>query len=172
MLYRLAEQAPIVDERCYVAPSAQVIGNVRLEAEASVWFNAVIRGDNDVIHVGPETNVQDGAVLHTDPGLALQLGRGITIGHKAMLHGCQVGDHSLIGINAVVLNRAIIGRYCLIAAGALVTEGKHIPDGSVVMGSPGKVIREVSEEERAVLEGTAAVYVQNARRYRGELAPL
>jgi carbonic anhydrase/acetyltransferase-like protein (isoleucine patch superfamily) len=149
----------------FVAPSAQLIGTVVVEANASVWFQVVARGDNDVITIGPETNVQDGAVLHTDAGIKLTLGRGCTVGHKVMLHGCEVGDYCLLGMNAVLLNRARIGNYCLVGANALVTEGKQIPDGSVLMGSPAKIVRQISDNERAVLEGSAAHYVQNARRY-------
>jgi carbonic anhydrase/acetyltransferase-like protein (isoleucine patch superfamily) len=134
-----------------------------------VWFQVVIRGDNDLITIGRESNVQDASVLHTDTGIRLTLGRGVTVGHKVMLHGCQVGDFSLIGMNAVILNRASIGKHCLIGANALITEGKQIPDGSVVMGSPGKVIRSVTDSERAILEGSAAHYVQNAQHYRTRL---
>lgn len=140
-----------------------------LEEDASVWFNVVIRGDNDPIVIGPETNIQDGAVLHTDEGVPMRLGRGITVGHKAMLHGCTVGDYSLIGINAVVLNRAKIGSHCIIGANCLVPEGREIPDGSLVMGIPGKVVRTLTAEERAGLERSARHYVDNARRYRAEL---
>lgn len=172
MLYELDGLKPQVDASCFVAPSAQLIGKVHLLKDASAWFNVVIRGDNDLIEVGSETNIQDGSILHTDAGIELKLGRGVTVGHKVMLHGCQVGDFSLIGMNAVVLNRAFVGRYCLIGAGALVTEGRRIPDGSVVMGAPGKVVREVTEAERLVLEGSAAHYVQNARRYRQQLTLL
>jgi carbonic anhydrase/acetyltransferase-like protein (isoleucine patch superfamily) len=132
----------------------------------------VVRGDNDLLTIGRDSNVQDGSVLHTDTGLALTLGRGVTVGHKVMLHGCTVGDYSLIGMNAVVLNRASIGSYCMIGANALVTEGKVIPDGSVVMGSPGKIVRQVTEQERKVLEGSAAHYVDNAKRYREQLKVL
>jgi carbonic anhydrase/acetyltransferase-like protein (isoleucine patch superfamily) len=140
-----------------------------LEENASVWFQVVARGDNDVLTIGRDSNVQDGSVLHTDAGIPLSIGRGVTVGHKVMLHGCEVGDYSLIGMNAVLLNRARIGKYCLIGANALVTEGKQIPDGSVLMGSPAKVVRTISDNERAVLEGSAAHYVQNARRYREQL---
>ena len=172
MLYRLGDRIPSVHETAFVAPTAQLIGSVLLEENASVWFGAILRGDNELLRIGRDTNVQDATVLHTDAGILLTLGRGITVGHKAMLHGCDVGDYSLIGINAVVLNRARIGRYCMIGANALITEGKVIPDGSVVMGSPGKVVRQVTDTERKVLEGSAAHYVENARRYKRELAPL
>jgi carbonic anhydrase/acetyltransferase-like protein (isoleucine patch superfamily) len=169
MLYSLAELHVTLHESAFVAPSAQLVGSVVLEENASVWFQVVVRGDNDVITIGRDSNVQDGSVLHTDAGIKLTLGRGVTVGHKVMLHGCEVGDYTLIGMNAVVLNRARIGEYCLVGANALVTEGKQIPDGSVLMGSPAKVVRETSAAERAVLEGSAAHYVQNALRYRQHL---
>jgi carbonic anhydrase/acetyltransferase-like protein (isoleucine patch superfamily) len=141
-----------------------------LEENASVWFKVLVRADNDVIRIGPDTNVQDGSVLHTDTGIRLDLGRGVTVGHLAMLHGCEVGDYSLIGMKATVLNRARIGRYCMIGANALITEGKQIPDGTVWMGSPAKLVREVTEAERKVLEASSAHYVQNAQRYRTQLS--
>ena len=169
MIYRLADRQPRIDVSAFVAPSADIIGSVVLEENASVWFHVVVRGDNDLITIGPDSNVQDGSVLHTDAGIRLTLGRGVTVGHKVTLHGCEVGDYSLIGMNAVILNRAKIGKHCLIGANALITEGKVIPDGSVVMGSPGKIIRTVSDTERLILEGSAAHYVQNAQRYRAEL---
>ena len=154
----------------FIAPNATVIGSVLLDDQSSVWFNAVLRGDNDLITVGPESNIQDGAVLHTDPGIRLTLGRGVTVGHKAMLHGCEVGDYSLIGINAVVLNGARIGKHCLIGANALIPEGMEVPDGSLVVGSPGSIKRELSDEHRKHLELSARHYVENAARYREHLA--
>jgi carbonic anhydrase/acetyltransferase-like protein (isoleucine patch superfamily) len=169
MIYQLGERRVTLHPSAFVAPSADLIGSIVLEEKASVWFQVVARGDNDVITIGPESNVQDGSVLHTDGGIRLTLGRGVTVGHQVMLHGCEVGDYSLIGMSAVVLNRARIGRYCLVGANALVTEGKQIPDGSVLMGSPAKIVRQISDNERAVLEGSAAVYVQNAQRYRTQL---
>jgi carbonic anhydrase/acetyltransferase-like protein (isoleucine patch superfamily) len=169
MIYSLADRSVTLHESAFVAPSADLIGSIVLEERSSVWFQVVVRGDNDVITIGPESNVQDGSVLHTDGGIRLTLGRGVTVGHQVMLHGCDVGDYSLIGMSAVVLNRARIGRYCLVGANALVTEGKQIPDGSVLMGSPAKIVRQISDNERAVLEGSAAVYVQNAQRYRDQL---
>jgi carbonic anhydrase/acetyltransferase-like protein (isoleucine patch superfamily) len=169
MIYQLGERRVTLHPSAFVAPSADLIGSIVLEENASVWFRVVARGDNDVITIGPESNVQDGSVLHTDGGIRLTLGRGVTVGHQVMLHGCEVGDYSLIGMSAVVLNRARIGRYCLVGANALVTEGKQIPDGSVLMGSPAKIVRQISDNERAVLEGSAAVYVQNAQRYRAQL---
>jgi carbonic anhydrase/acetyltransferase-like protein (isoleucine patch superfamily) len=169
MLYQIEERIPTVHATAFVAPTAHLIGSVVLEENASVWFQVVIRGDNDLLTIGRDSNVQDGSVLHTDTGIALTLGRGVTVGHKVMLHGCTVGDYSLIGMNAVVLNRASIGSYCMIGANALITEGKVIPDGSVVMGSPGKIVRQVTPQERQVLEGSAAHYVENAKRYREKL---
>jgi carbonic anhydrase/acetyltransferase-like protein (isoleucine patch superfamily) len=172
MLYRLGDRVPKVHETAFVAPSAQLIGSVLLEENSSVWFGAVLRGDNELLTVGRDTNVQDGSVLHTDAGILLTLGRGITVGHKVMLHGCEVGDFSLVGINSVVLNRAKIGSYCLIGANALITEGKVIPDGSVLMGSPGKIVRQLTDIERKVLEASSAHYVKNALQYRNQLVPL
>jgi len=169
MRYDLGDRRASIDPSCFVAASAQVIGSVVLEADASVWFNTVLRGDNDLITIGRESNVQDASVIHTDAGLQVRVGRGVTIGHRVMLHGCEVGDFSLIGIGAIVLNRAKIGSYCLIGAGALITEGKQIPDRSLVIGAPGRVVRELSEPELRMLEGSAAHYVDNARRYRASL---
>ncbi|WP_455232011.1 gamma carbonic anhydrase family protein [Geopseudomonas aromaticivorans] len=170
MKYHLGDARVEAHPDSWIAPTASVIGKVRLEAGASVWFGAVLRGDNELIHVGENSNVQDGSVLHTDMGWPLTIGKGVTIGHKVNLHGCSIGDHSLIGINAVVLNGAKIGRHCLIGAGALIPEGKEIPDGSLVMGVPGKVVRSLSEEQMRSLESNAAHYVDNARRYARELA--
>jgi len=170
MLYQLAGRKVVRHESAWVAPSAELIGSVVLEQDASVWFKVVVRADNDVITIGEGSNVQDGSVLHTDYGIPMRLGRGVTVGHLAMLHGCEVGDYSLIGMKATVLNRARIGRYCMIGANALITEGKQIPDGTVWMGAPAKLVREVTEDERKVLEASAHHYVQNAQRYRAELA--
>lgn len=169
MKYRLAESRVEAHPESWIAPSADVIGKVRLEAGASVWFGAVLRGDNELIHIGEHSNVQDGAVMHTDMGFPLTLGRGVTVGHNVMMHGCSVDDYSLIGINAVILNGAKIGKYCIIGAGSLIPEGKVIPDGSLVMGSPGKVVREVSDQQRKMLEASAAHYVHNAQRYARDL---
>ncbi len=149
----------------WIAGNATVLGRVVLEHEASVWFNAVLRGDNEPIVIGERSNVQDGSVLHTDPGAPLTLGPDVTVGHMAMLHGCTVGANSLIGIGAVVLNHVKIGRNCLIGAKALITEGKEIPDNSMVLGSPGKVVRTLSDEEAAGLTLSAAHYVENWKRY-------
>lgn len=172
MLYELGERKPEYQgDGQFVAHNATVIGSVRLMEKSSIWFNVVIRGDNELITIGAESNVQDGSVLHTDPGIPLTLGRGVTIGHKAMLHGCNIGDYSLIGINAVVLNGAKIGKHCLIGANTLIPEGMEVPDGSMVVGSPGKIKRELTDNQKKMLELSAAHYVQNASRYLGQLKP-
>ncbi len=155
----------------WVAENATVLGRVILEHEASVWFNAVLRGDTEPITIGARSNVQDGSILHTDPGCPLTLGADVTVGHLAMLHGCTVGDNSLIGIGAVVLNRAKIGKNCLIGAKALVTEGKEIPDNSMVLGSPAKVVRTLSEEQIQGLTLSAAHYVENWKRFVRDFRP-
>lgn len=169
MKYRLGDSRVEAHPESWVAPNAVLVGKVKLEAGASVWFNTVLRGDNELIHIGENSNVQDGTVMHTDMGYPLSIGRGVTIGHNVMLHGCTVGDYSLIGINAVVLNGAKIGKNCLIGANTLIPEGKVIPDGSLVMGSPGKVVRELSEQQIKLLEASAAHYVHNAQRYARDL---
>jgi carbonic anhydrase/acetyltransferase-like protein (isoleucine patch superfamily) len=172
MIYRLGDDAPELDASSWTAPSATLIGKVRLQAGASVWFGAVLRGDNELIDIGVNSNVQDGTVMHTDAGVPLTIGTGVTIGHNAMLHGCTVGDYSLIGINAVILNGAKIGKHCIIGANALIAEGKEIPDGSLVMGSPGKVVRELTEVQKQGLRASAQHYVDNARRYARDLKPV
>lgn len=169
MFYQLGKRVPERGNDVFVADNAKVIGSVKLKDQSSVWFGVVIRGDNDLITVGPQSNVQDNAVLHTDGGIPLTLGKGVTVGHHAMLHGCTVGDYSLIGINAVVLNKAKIGKHCIIGANALVPEGMEIPDGSLVVGAPAVVKRQLSEMQMKILEASAAHYVQNAKRYREEL---
>lgn len=167
MIYRLGEkQVEIRGEDYFIADNATVIGSVILENNASVWFNCVIRGDNDPITIGEGSNVQDGSVLHTDAGIPLNIGRNVTVGHKVMLHGCEIGDNSLIGINAVILNRAKIGRNCIIGANSLIPEGKVIPDNSLVMGSPGKVVKELNEQQVAMLQMSALHYVENFKRYK------
>ncbi len=172
MLYRLGEsEVDIRGQDYFVADSADVIGLVSLDNNASVWFNAVVRGDNAAISIGENSNVQDGAVLHTDPGMPLMIGKNVTVGHQAMLHGCTIGDNSLIGINAVILNGATIGKNCLIGANSLVTENKEIPDGSLVMGSPAKVVRALSEEQILELRASADVYVERFQRFKRELQP-
>lgn len=170
MKYRLGEQRVQMHTTSWIAPDAAVIGKVRLDEGATVWFGAVLRGDNELIHIGPQSNVQDGCTLHTDMGWPLTLGTGVTVGHNAMLHGCTVGDYSLIGINAVVMNGAKVGNNCIIAANALIPEGKEIPDGSLVVGAPGKVVRELTEAEREKIRANAAHYAQNGQRYAKELA--
>ena len=165
MIYELGGRRVRLEGEVFVANSADLIGSVLLKNQASVWFNAVLRGDSDKIIVGEETNIQDGAVLHTDPGIPLVLGRGVTVGHHAIVHGCEIGDYCLIGINAVVLNHARIGKYCTIGANALVTEGKEIPDYSVVLGSPGKVVRQIDPGDTASLIRSAEGYVNRARLY-------
>lgn len=172
MRYSLADaRIETAGEAYWIAPSAVVIGRVRLEENASVWWNAVIRGDNEQITLGRNTNIQDGCVLHTDPGFPLTTGADVTVGHLAMLHGCVIDDNSLIGIGAVVLNGARIGRNCLIGSKALVTEGKEIPDNSLVMGSPAKVVREVSAEHVTMMREAAEHYVANWQRYKRDLVP-
>ena len=171
MIYALDGIVPSIHPSAWVADEATLIGKVVVEAEASVWFGAVIRGDNEEIRVGAGTNVQENAVLHTDMGYPLTIGANCTIGHKAMLHGCTIGDGSLIGMGATVLNGAKIGRGCLIGACALITEGKEIPDGSLVMGAPGKVVRQLDETARAKLIASAAGYQANARRFKTGLGP-
>lgn len=169
MFYQLAQRVPSKDEQVFVADSAKVIGSVVLEAQTSVWFGAVLRGDNDLIRIGAQSNIQDNAVLHTDGGIKLTLGKGVTVGHHAMLHGCEVGDYSLIGIHAVVLNNAKIGKHCIIGANALIPEGMEIPDGSLVVGSPAVIKRQLTDMQKKMLEMSAQHYVQNAQRYLAEL---
>ncbi len=170
MKYSLGEkQVQLVGEGQFIAPGAALIGDVILHEEASVWFCAVLRGDVEQIEIGPGSNIQDGTVVHADPGCPVRLGRDVTVGHNAMIHGCEIGDGSLIGINAVVLNRAKIGKGCLIGANTLITEGMEIPDGSMVLGSPGKVVKQLDEEGRAQLLLSAEGYRQKARRYHREL---
>lgn len=166
MIYSLGERRATFRGDYYVAPSASVIGSVVFGHNASVWFNCVVRGDNDVITIGENTNVQDASVLHIDEGVPLTLGANVSIGHMVMLHGCSIGDNSLIGINAVVLNNARIGRNCLVGASALITEGKEIPDGSLVLGSPGRVVRSLSEAEISGISQIAEHYVQKSTQYR------
>ena len=168
-VYALGETAPQIDETAWVADSASVIGRVRLDAGASIWYGAVLRGDNELIHVCRGSNVQDGSVLHTDIGKPLTLGENVTIGHQVVLHGCTIGDGSLVGIQAVVLNGAKIGRNCMVAAGAVVTEGKEFPDNVLIMGAPAKVVREISPEQAARMAHGAAHYVEHAQTHRAGL---
>ena len=168
-VYRLGETLPSIDSTAWVADSAQVIGDVHLGDQASVWFGAVLRGDNTRLHIGRRSNIQDGAIVHSDVGSPVHLGDDVTVGHQAMLHGCTVGDGSLIGIQAVVLNGARIGKGCLVAAGAVVTEGKEFPDGSLIMGAPAKVARELTPEQLAGLLRSAASYVAKAQQFKNSL---
>ncbi|MEY2994121.1 MAG: 2,3,4,5-tetrahydropyridine-2,6-dicarboxylate N-acetyltransferase [Pseudomonadota bacterium] len=168
-IYQLDDDVPQVHPSAWVAEEAQVMGNVSLAAGSSVWFNAVLRGDTERIVIGEESNVQDGCVLHADHGLPLIVGDRVTIGHKVMLHGCQIGDESLIGIGAVVLNGAVIGKNCLVGAGSLVTEGKSFPDGSMIMGVPAKVVRQLSPEQIEGLRMSAKHYAHNAERFKNGL---
>lgn len=168
-LYALANRAPQIDPDTWIAPDANVIGGVILHAGASIWFGSTLRGDNEDITVGTGSNIQENCVLHTDMGFPLVIGAGCTIGHKAMLHGCTLGENTLIGMGATVLNGAKIGRNCLIGAGALITEGKEIPDGSLVMGAPGKIIRTLDEQAIEGLRSSARSYQANMRRFRETL---
>jgi len=165
-LYELDGQAPSLASDVWVAPNASVIGDVHMAAASSIWFGVVARCDNEPIMIGERSNIQDNSVLHSDPGHPLKIGKGVTVGHMAMIHGCTIGDNSLIGIGATVLNGAVIGKNCLIGAHALITEGKVIPDGSMVMGAPGKVVKELNEQQIAMLKGSADVYVQNTKRFK------
>jgi carbonic anhydrase/acetyltransferase-like protein (isoleucine patch superfamily) len=171
-IYQLDDRVPQIDPNAWVAADANLIGKVQIDAYASVWFGCTLRGDNELIHLGEHSNAQEGTVMHTDIGFPLTVGKYVTIGHQAMLHGCTIGDHSLIGIQAIVMNGATIGRECLIGAGALVTEGKQIPDRSLVMGSPGKVVRQLTDEEVARLHLSAPNYSARAQSYRKNLKRL
>ncbi len=170
MLYRLEQRIPeLHGQHHFIAPNASVIGTIILHDNVSIWFNAVLRGDNEPIIIGSNSNIQDGAVLHTDPGAPLTIGTNVTVGHLAMVHGCLIGDGSLVGIHSTILNHAVIGRNCLIGAHTLITEGKIIPDNSLVVGSPGKVLRTLSEDEIKSMHRNAARYVENLKRYAGSL---
>ncbi|MEM9551719.1 MAG: gamma carbonic anhydrase family protein [Pseudomonadota bacterium] len=168
-LYALDGDRPEIATDCWIAPDANLIGRVILQAGASVWFGATLRGDNEPILIGEGSNVQENCVFHTDMGAPLTVGRNCTIGHKVMLHGCTIGDGSLIGMGATILNHAKIGKNCLIGAGALITEGKEIPDGSLVMGAPGKIVRELDGAAMRGLQLSALHYQENMRRFRDRL---
>lgn len=168
-VYQLQDKIPQIHPDAWVADTASVIGRVQLDAGASVWFGAVIRGDNELIHVGAGSNVQEGAVLHTDMGYPLTIAANVTIGHQAMLHGCTVGEGSLIGIQAVILNGAVIGKNCLVAAGAVVKENAVFPDGSLIVGAPAEAKRTMTPDQQAKLSKNTAFYVQNAKRFKTEL---
>ena len=171
-VYELEGVAPQIAESAWIADSAQVMGDVQLGADASVWFGTVVRGDTALITIGEGTNVQDASVLHADEGMPLTIGRHVTVGHQVMLHGCTIGDESLIGIGAIVLNGAKIGKNCLVGAGALVTEGKEFPDGSMIIGSPARVVRQLTPEQIEGLRRSAQHYIHNARRFRAGLRKL
>jgi carbonic anhydrase/acetyltransferase-like protein (isoleucine patch superfamily) len=169
MKYSLAERKIVTEGDYWIAHNAIVVGSVVLKNNASVWFNSVVRADNDVITLGENSQVQDGSVLHTDPGFPLTLGKNVSVGHMAMLHGCTIGDGSLIGIKSVILNGAVIGKNCLIGANTLIAEGKTIPDGSLVLGSPGRVVRPLAPEEIETINSTADHYVTEFKRYKTSL---
>lgn len=171
-IYRLDEQTPRVAASAWVADSAQVMGNVELAEDANVWFGAILRGDNELLHIGRGSNIQDGTMVHSDHGFPMTLGENVTVGHRVTLHGCTVGDGSLIGIGAVVLNGAKIGRNCLVGAGALVTEGKEFPDGSMIIGSPAKVVRQLAPEQIEGMRRSAVHYVDNAKRFKAGLVKI
>ena len=166
MIYTLPHHTPEIHPNSYIAPSADLIGSVVIGEHASVWFNTVLRGDNDFIRVGARSNIQDGTVLHADPGIPLTIGNDVTVGHSVMLHGCSIGDFCLVGIGSRVLNHAVIGKHCLIGANTLITERKTFPQRSMILGSPGKVIRELSDEEVENLRGYADLYVKKIALYR------
>ena len=171
-IYRLGDLTPQIDPQSWVAPNATVIGQVHLARNVSIWWNATLRGDTDKIIIGENSNIQDGSTLHTDPGLVLSIGRNVTVGHMVILHGCTVGDGCLIGMGATLLNRSVIGKNCLIGAKTLIPEGKVIPDRSLVVGAPGRIIRELTDEEVARLTGSADRYVENWKRYASELVKI
>jgi len=171
-LFRLGDKQPQLGSDSWVAPNATVIGDVHLGAHSSIWWNATLRGDNDPIHIGQNSNIQDGSVLHTDEGVPMHIGDNVTVGHLVMLHGCTVGDGSLIGIGSVILNRAVIGKESIVGANTLIPEGKVFPERSLIVGSPGKVVRQLSDEEVANLRKSAAHYVANAERYRQQLSEI
>ena len=166
MIYDLEKNVPEINTDSWVAPNAIIIGKVKLEKNSSIWFNAVLRGDIEKIVIGENSNIQDGSVLHTDPGCPLTVGKGVTVGHMVMLHGCEISDDTLIGIGSTILNKAKIGKNCIIGANTLITENKVIPDNSLVLGSPGKVIRKVTDDEIKVICENAKHYVENSKRYK------
>ena len=169
MIYSLKDKIPTIDDSCFIAPSADVIGDVVLKKNASVWFNCTIRADNDTITIGENSNIQDGSVLHVDPGCPINIAANCTIGHKVMLHGCSIDENTLIGINAVILNGAKIGKNCIIGANALVTEGTKIPDGSMALGSPAKVVKSLPQEASKLIAEGAEHYVDNSARFAQHL---
>ena len=168
-IYQLGEASPNIDPSAYIADAANIIGNVDIAANASIWFGVTIRGDNENIRIGENSNVQEGCILHTDPGYPLTIGNNVTVGHQAMLHGCTIGEGALIGIQAVILNGAKIGKNCLVGAGALVTEGKEFPDNSLIIGSPAKAVRTLSEEDIAHLHENTDGYVKRGKFFKANL---
>lgn len=168
-IYQLGEHVPDIDPSAYITDAANVIGKVKIEANASIWFGVTMRGDNELITIGENSNVQEGCILHTDPGYPLTISKNVTVGHQAMLHGCTIGEGSLIGIQAVILNGAKIGKNCLVGAGALVTEGKEFPDNSLIIGSPAKAVRTLSAEDAERLQGNAGHYVSRGQQFKAEL---
>jgi len=171
-LYRIGDTAPTLGDGAWAAPSADLIGNVQLGARASVWFGAIIRADNTPILIGEDSNFQDGAIGHSDPGFPLAIGARVTVGHQAILHGCTIADDCLIGMGAKILNGATIERECIVGAGALVTEGKSFPPGSLIVGSPARVVRQLTDDEKHALRASAAHYAEKAARYAAELRTL
>jgi carbonic anhydrase/acetyltransferase-like protein (isoleucine patch superfamily) len=171
-IYELNGMKPEIATDCWIAPDAVLIGKVRLLPGASIWFGAVLRGDNEWITIGPRSNVQDHSIIHADPGQPVTIGQGVTIGHRVIVHSALVGDHALVGMGAILLNRARIGSHSLVGAGALVTEDKQFEDGKLILGSPAKAIRDLAPEQLAGLELSASVYVDNARRYAAGLKPV
>lgn len=169
MIYQLGELSPKISKSCFIAPNASLIGNVVLEENASIWFNVVIRADLAEVKIGKNSNIQDGCILHVDEGFPIEVAENVTIGHKVMLHGCSIGEGSLVGINAVVLNGAKIGKNCLVGANALVTENMVIPDGSLVLGSPAKIIKKLDEKTQKMITEGAAHYVHSNHKYKKEL---
>lgn len=171
MISALGERVPVFEGGGhFVAQNAMVIGSVRLKDQSSVWFNCVLRGDNDWLEIGERSNIQDGCIVHTDPGITVTIGDGVTVGHNVMLHGCTIGDNSVIGIGSTLLNGATIGRNCIVAANSLITENKQFPDGTLILGSPAKVVRELNNEEIANNGRLADVYVQNSQRFNEQLS--
>jgi carbonic anhydrase/acetyltransferase-like protein (isoleucine patch superfamily) len=168
-IYQLNDRVPVIPASCYIAPEATIIGSVVLGERVTIMFGAVLRGDDEPIVIGDDSNVQDNAVLHTDPGCPLTIGKGVTIGHQVMLHGCTIGDGALIGVAAIVLNSAVIGKDCLVGAGSVVTEGKSFPDRTVIFGSPAKAAREVTEDNILRMRFSAESYVQRGGQYRANL---
>ncbi len=166
MIYDFEKNTPEVHPDAWVAPNATLIGKVKLEKNSSIWFNAVLRGDIELISIGENSNIQDGSVLHTDPGYKLKVGKGVTVGHMVMLHGCQISDDTLIGIGSIILNNAKIGKNCIIGANSLITENKIIPDNSLVVGSPGRVLRKVTEDEIKAIHENAKHYVDGSKKYK------